>query len=105
MGHFDLCWECSRSLSNWFVLGSVEEICVQCQVTLLLCNVTVQRDVTCPFLAEFDPFFLTHNPVGYLQVVLVVEARRHARAHPALGHTFAFLKRKSTLGSSFVLLF
>lgn len=49
VGHFGLCWECCRSLSNWFVLGSVEEIRVQCQVTLLLRNLTVQRDVTCPF--------------------------------------------------------
>lgn len=85
--------------------GGVEEVCVQCQVILLLHNLAVQRDVTCPFLAKFHLFFLSHKPVGYLQVVLVAEACRHARAHPALGHTFAFLKCKSTLGSSFVLLF
>lgn len=82
------------------MLGCVEEICIQCQVTLLLHNLTVQRDVTCPFLAKFDwiSFHIT-------QVGLVAEACRRERAHPALGHTFAFLKRKSTLGSSFVLLF
>lgn len=79
--------------------------CVQCQVTLFLCDLTVERGVTCPFLAKFDPFFPPWNPVGYLQVVLVTEASRHGRAHPALRHTFAFVKRKSTLRSGFVLLF
>lgn len=103
MGHLCLCRGCSWSLSNWSALGG--DWCVQCQVTLLLCNLTVQRDVTCPFLAKFDLFFLPCNPVRYLQVVLVAEASRHGRAHPALRHTFAFVKRKSTLGSSFVLLF